>query len=95
MAGENSEEAGGFPWDCLVPKVVHPVQVEIIEALRQTGEPLCVADFKRVSGRSRLEHHVDRLVHLGVLRTWRGNRLGDEIPRRWFDLLQEPGTVRR
>jgi len=69
---ENEAEAGGdFSWDEIEPRAIHPVQVQMIEALLYIGRPLTVADFFRLfdgkPSTMALLHHVERLIRVGVL----------------------------
>lgn len=61
-----------FCWGELAARLLHPVQVEIIEALRWIGEPLTAAELVSVFGGEypelRLEHHLRRLTGLEALR---------------------------
>lgn len=60
-----------FDWAALVPHVVHPLKVAIIEALVWIGEPLSPAELERVLdhqfGLSLVAYHVNKLVEAGVL----------------------------
>lgn len=67
-----------FNWGALVPLVVHPVKVAIIEALSWIGEPLSAVDLKQVvaeeipqssssSSTSYVSYHVGGLAKLGVI----------------------------
>ena len=67
--------AGGepaFDWAALVPYVIHPVRVAIIEALRWIGEPLSAKDLEKLFAdeklvTSYLSYHVVELAKAGVL----------------------------
>ncbi len=61
-----------FDWGALVPIVVHPMRVAIIEALCWIGEPLSAIDFKKMFGdeafgTSYISYHVGELGKAGVL----------------------------
>jgi hypothetical protein len=60
-----------FDWAALVPHVVHPLKVAIIEALVWIGEPLSPAELERILdhqfGLSLVSYHVNKLVETGVL----------------------------
>jgi Helix-turn-helix domain len=61
-----------FDWGALVPVVIHPLKVGIIEALCWIGEPLSAIDFKRLFSdqclsTSSLSYHVTELAKAGVL----------------------------
>jgi hypothetical protein len=66
--------AGGepFQWDVLVSRVLHPVQVQIIEAMRWIGRPLASSDLCKVFDNAytvpHLGYHVGVLAKLDVLR---------------------------
>ena len=60
-----------FDWATLVPLVVHPTKVAIIESLRRIGRPLSPTDLGKVfEGRvmSRtISYHLGALVQAGVV----------------------------
>ena len=60
-----------FDWSGLVPKVVHPMKVEIVEALAWIGRPLSARDlcdvFDGEYGLSLIAYHVNTLTAVGVL----------------------------
>ncbi len=60
-----------FSWDELVPLLVHPLRVEIIEALRHVGEPLTAADLKAsfddLYPLSRISYHLVTLAKIGAI----------------------------
>jgi hypothetical protein len=61
-----------FDWGALVPHVIHPARVGIIEALCWIGEPLSAVDFRKLFedegyGTSYLSYHVSTLAKAGVL----------------------------
>jgi Helix-turn-helix domain len=61
-----------FNWGALVPLVIHPMRVAIIEALCWIGEPLSASDFKRLFAdrdfsTSYISYHVAELGKAGVL----------------------------
>ena len=64
-------EFHAFDWATLVPHVVHPLKVAMIEALSWIGEPLSPAEMERVLdhqfGLSLVAYHVNKLVETGVL----------------------------
>jgi hypothetical protein len=37
-----------FDWGALVPRVIHPMRVAIIEAMLWTGQPLSATDMRKV-----------------------------------------------
>ncbi len=67
-----TDEPLPFDWGALVPRVIHPVRVAIIEALCWIGEPLSAVDFRKLFedegyGTSYLSYHVATLAKGGVL----------------------------
>lgn len=64
--------AESFSWEALVPRLVHPVKVEIIEAMSWIGLPLSATDLDRVLrgqiGVSLLSYHLRKLAEVGALR---------------------------
>jgi hypothetical protein len=46
MSAERDEPP--FDWAALVPLVVHPVRVAIIEAMLRTGKPISATDMKHM-----------------------------------------------
>jgi hypothetical protein len=68
-----SSDAGGerFLWDLLVSRVLHPIQVAIIEALLWIDLPLSPADMARMFDgpytSSHIAHHSGALAKLKVV----------------------------
>jgi DNA-binding transcriptional ArsR family regulator len=66
-----SQSAKPFNWEALVPLLVHPVKVEIIEAMSWIGLPLSATDLDRVMrgqvGVSLLSYHLRKLTEVGAL----------------------------
>jgi DNA-binding transcriptional ArsR family regulator len=72
MKGIKGSESHRFDWDALVPLVVHPMRVQIIEALGWIGEPLSAANLTRIFddadlSLSGVSYHVTTLAKAGVL----------------------------
>lgn len=57
-----------FQWDVLVPRIVHPLKVAIIEALCWIGEPLSAKELDEVLegewGLSLVAYHLRQLAKL-------------------------------
>ncbi len=79
--GGDMQAGDGF-WDALGERAIHPVRVEIIEAMRwipwigrvvPTPDLLLVLDGKHVG--LRVEHHLRQLTRLGVLERGEGSGL--------------------
>jgi hypothetical protein len=60
-----------FDWAALVPQVVHPEKVAIIEAMLNVGLPMSALDLHRIlgdeHGLSHTSYHVRSLAKAGVL----------------------------
>jgi hypothetical protein len=60
-------------WTSLVPRLIHPTKLGIIEAVRVVGQPLTVTDLLELLGLEegsswdRVNYHVKSLVGYGVL----------------------------
>ena len=75
QAGGDSEHDDGIPitnawWAALAGDLLHPVQVQIIEALRWIDQPLTVGDISEIVEDVEpvhLDYHVGRLRWLRVL----------------------------
>ena len=85
-----------FDWAVLVPQVLHPLKVAIIEAISYIGHPLSPTELHQVldhqAGLSLVAYHVRRLAQAGAL-VETGHR---EVrgARETFYFLR-PGTGRR
>lgn len=66
----NGGKSPGWDWDALVP-LVHPVRVQILEAMLWIGQPLSAANLARAfDGAPRLgviSYHMNRLAGRGIL----------------------------
>jgi DNA-binding transcriptional ArsR family regulator len=60
-----------FSWEELVPLLIHPLRVAIIEALRRIGEPLSTADLNEVFdddyALSVIAYHLGTLVGVDAI----------------------------
>lgn len=69
MTGEQREQH--FNWDSLVPYLVHPMKVAIIEAMEWVDEPLSPREldlmFDEQHGVSLIAYHMRTLVEVGVV----------------------------
>jgi hypothetical protein len=68
----SAEDEPAFDWATLVPRVIHPARVAIIEALRWIGEPLSAKDFKELFADQEfitpyLSYHVVELAKAGAI----------------------------
>lgn len=80
LVSEERDEAT-FDWSLLVPLVVHPIKVTIIEALLWIGEPLSPSDVSKLSGDPRkyslsvVAYHMRELAKLGVVKVARRRKV--------------------
>ena len=72
-----------FDWEALVPLLVHPVKVEIIEAMAWIRLPLSATDLDRVLrgqiGVSLLSYHLRKLAEVGALKRVRREQVRGAI----------------
>lgn len=70
MQPEDSEPTRDAFWAKLAVRLPHPVQVQVIEAFRYTGQPLTTRDLSEIVGGVEpvhLDYHLGRLRTVGVL----------------------------
>lgn len=86
-----SDEKGGEPtydWAALVPRVLHPLKVAIIEALLWIGIPLSASDLNKVLdkrfGVGLVSYHLKCLAKLGALKQHHSRRVRGAIERFYF-----------
>jgi hypothetical protein len=76
------EEDGPFDWSVVVPRLVHPLQVAIVEAMTWIDVPLSPSDLEQLfleqHSIEELAYHVRRLAHIEALVQV------EEQPRRGF-----------
>jgi DNA-binding transcriptional ArsR family regulator len=72
--GDSKHDDGGLVtdawWAALVAELLHPRQVQVIEALRYIGQPLTVEDLSEIVDDVEpvhLDYHLGRLRKLGAL----------------------------
>lgn len=60
-----------FDWEALVPLLVHPAKVEIIEAMSWVAQPLSATDLDRILngqlGVSLISYHLRKLAELKAI----------------------------
>lgn len=69
---DNSEQEEGFSWATLVARVLHPIDVQIIEALQRLEQPLSASDLAQVlfdgeQSWATLGRHLRRLAKLDAI----------------------------
>lgn len=67
-----SEGGEPFDWSSLVPRLVHPLKVSIVEALQWIGEPLSATDLAKLFdddavSLSHVSYHLVSLAKTGAL----------------------------
>jgi hypothetical protein len=64
-------EPFAFAWETLVPRLVHPTKVAIVEAVAWIGQPLSAVDLREVFDErldlSSISYHVVQLAKVGAL----------------------------
>lgn len=78
-------------WATLAVRLLHPVQVQIIEALRCVGQPLSLRDLSEIVNDVEwvhLDYHIGRLRRLGAL-DFTGLRQGDSVMDVRYQLVPE------
>jgi DNA-binding transcriptional ArsR family regulator len=85
-------------WASLAHRLLHPVQVEVIKALRQGGRPLSAREIAEVvenTSAARLaQHHLRRLRRLGAIDYTYGEQPRNRIDVRYRLLLDLPADDR-
>ena len=65
------DEPYQFDWSGLVPQVVHPLRVAIVEALDWINQPLSPSEFRDVFeqefGLPTIAYHVNKLAEAGAI----------------------------
>jgi len=68
---QQTPPARTFDWEALVPLLVHPVKVEIIEAMSWIERPLSATDLDRILngqiGVSLISYHLRKLAELEAI----------------------------
>ncbi|HEX6153471.1 MAG TPA: hypothetical protein VFZ19_08120 [Solirubrobacterales bacterium] len=81
-----------FDWEALVPLLVHPAKVEIIEAMGWIGEPLSATDLDRILsgqlGVSLVSYHLRKLAELKAIEKVRQEHVRGAIQT--FYALRDP-----
>ncbi len=68
-----SEQGGGeaLDWGVLVPRLVHPTKVLIVESMHWIGEPLSSSELVKIFDKrfsiANVSYHVGKLAEVGVL----------------------------
>jgi len=78
-----------FAWDALVPQIVHPLKVSIVEAMRWIGEPLSASDLSKVIdeekyGLSHISYHMVKLAEAGAIEVVRSRPVRGSLEKFYF-----------
>lgn len=78
-----------FSWDALVPHIVHPLKVSIIEALRWIELPLSASDLSKVIedskyGLSHVSYHMVALAGAGAIEVVRTRPVRGSLEKFYF-----------
>jgi DNA-binding transcriptional ArsR family regulator len=83
-----------FDWEALVPLLVHPAKVEIIEAMSWIGQPLSATDLDRILsgqlGVSLVSYHLRKLAELKAIEKVRQEHVRGAIQT--FYALRDPSA---
>lgn len=85
------DRLGDAWWAALAGRLLHPVQVEVIEALRCHGRPLSLRDLSMIVDEVEwvhLDYHMGRLRRLGALR-FSGSHQADSVMDLRYELVEE------
>jgi len=82
-------EGEHFDWEGLVPLVVHPMKVTIIEAILWIDQPLSASDLTKViadpkTGISHISYHLNRLGRVGALKVVRRRQVRGSLEKFYF-----------
>jgi hypothetical protein len=88
VRGEAEASAVAMDWDALITRLLHSMQVLIIEALRWIDQPLSATDLEKIFDKTRglsvVSYHVKRLKDLGVLERVSTRRVRGAWERHYF-----------
>jgi hypothetical protein len=78
-----------FDWEALVPRVLHPVKVSIVEALLWLGRPLSATDLTKLIGDqefglSHIAYHATKLGEIGALKVVRRRQVRGATEKFYF-----------
>jgi predicted transcriptional regulator len=86
-----------FKWEALVPHIVHPMKVAIIEAMAWIGRPLSASELDKVFdsrfGVSQVSYHVRTLAEAGVIRKVRQEQVRGSIKTFFAFAVAARGTA--
>lgn len=93
MASKNNKRKQ-FEWDMLVPHLVHPMKVGIIEAMQWIGEPVSPRELDRIfdeeHGVSLVAYHMRTLADVGVVEQVRQQAVRGAVQSFYVLVAREP-----
>jgi Helix-turn-helix domain len=85
-----------FNWDSLVPHLVHPVKVAIIEAMEWVGVPVSPRELDRIFdeqfGVSLVSYHMRTLADVGVVEKVRQQSVRGAVQTFYSLSAKEPAS---
>jgi hypothetical protein len=80
---------GQFEWDALVPHIVHPLKVSVVEAMQWIGEPLSASDLTKILdndnvGLSHVSYHMNKLAKAGAIKVVRRRPVRGSVEKFYF-----------
>ena len=89
---------GVVDWTALVPRMIFPTKLLIIEALQRIDRPMSAVEFEHVFdkslGLSTISYHLTTLAKLGVLREVRKRKVRGTQERFYFFTAAVSSRVR-
>lgn len=83
-----------FEWELLIPHLVHPVKVAIIETMQWVGEPLSPRELDRIFdeeyGVSLVSYHMRTLSDIGVVEAVRQQAVRGALQTFYVLTAKEP-----
>lgn len=94
----DSNGDGTVDWNALVPRVVYPTKVLVIEAIRWIGRPMSASELAHVFGGAfslpAISYHMKTLADLGVLTLDRKKRVRGAWEKFYFFTSAVSGHAR-
>src|SRR5215207_4472814 len=95
--GSDNNKRKQFEWDMLVPHLVHPMKVAIIEAMQWIGEPVSPRELDRIfdeeHGVSLVAYPMRTLVDVGVVEQVRLPQVSWEVQSFYMRPAREPADL--
>jgi hypothetical protein len=102
MSHSHSDPSGDgtrFDWDTLVPHLVHPLKVAIIEAMAWVEVPVSPKEldkaFDEEFGVSLISYHVRRLADVGAVEKAHQQTVRGALQTFWVLAAQKPAGAHR